>query len=118
MSRLRIIKYSFQLVHSVAEEIKADHMGLSETDEKVVKKGVLDALRSVFVKKNLLRFVYSSGLDHKALENDAEPLILGNLFVMESLKDIAGRKMVENLNIDSMANSFWSENVTEQRDFG
>ena len=51
MSRLRVIKYSFQLVHSVAEEIKADHMGLSETDEKVVKKGVLDALRSVFVKK-------------------------------------------------------------------
>ena len=44
MSRLRVIKYSFQLVHSVAEEIKADHMGLSETGEKVVKKGVLDAL--------------------------------------------------------------------------
>ena len=54
MSRLRVIKYSFQLVHSVAEEIKADHMGLSETDEKVVKKGVLDALCSVFVEKNLL----------------------------------------------------------------
>ena len=118
MSRLRIIKYSFQLVHSVAEEIKADHMGLSETDEKVVKKGVLDALCSVFVEKNLLWFVYSSGLARKVLENYAGPSILGNLFVMESLKDIAGRKMVENLNIDSMANSFWSENVTEQRDFG
>ena len=54
----------------------------------------------------------------KVLEIYAEPLILGNLFVMESLNDIAGRKLVENLNIDSMANSFWSENVTEQRDFG
>ena len=42
----------------------------------------------------------------KVLENYAEPLILGNLFVMESLKDIAGRKMVENLNIDRMAKSF------------
>ena len=29
-------------------------MGLSETDEKVVKKGVLDAFCSVFVEKNLL----------------------------------------------------------------
>ena len=84
----------------------ADHMGISETDEKVVKKGVLDALRSVFVKKNLLRFVYSRGLDRKALENDAESLILGDLFDMESLKDIAGRKMVENLNIDSMVKFF------------
>ena len=106
MSRLRVIKYSFQLVQSVAEEIKADHMGISETDEKVVKKGVLDALCSVFVKKNLLWFVYSSGLDRKVLENDAEPLILGNLFVMESLKDIAGRKMVENLNIYRVTNLF------------
>ena len=51
MSRLRVIKYSFQLIQSVAEEIKADHMGISETDEKVVKKGVLVALRSAFVKK-------------------------------------------------------------------
>ena len=42
MSRLRVIKYSFQLIQSVAEEIKADHMGINETDEKVVKKGVLD----------------------------------------------------------------------------
>ena len=106
MSRLRVIKYSFQLVHSVAEEIKADHTRLSETDEKVVKKGVLDALCSVFVKKILLWFVYSSGLARKVLENDAEPLILGNLFVMESLKDIAGRKMVENLNIYRVTNLF------------
>ena len=53
----------------------------------------------------------------KVLEIYAEPLILGNLFVMESLKDIAGRKMMEKLNIDHMAKSFWSENVTEQRDF-
>ena len=67
-------------------------MGLSETDEKVVKKGVLDALRSVFVKKILSRFVYSRGLTLKALENDAESLILGDLFDMESLKDIAGGK--------------------------
>ena len=51
VSRLRVIKYSFQLIHSVAEEIKADHMGISETDEKVVKKGVLVAFRSAFVKK-------------------------------------------------------------------
>ena len=106
MSRLRVIKYSFQLVHSVAEELKANHMGLSETDEKVVMKGVLDAFCSVFVEKNLLWFVYSSGLDRKVLENDAEPLILGNLFVMESLKDIAGRKMVENLNIYRVTNLF------------
>ena len=42
----------------------------------------------------------------KALENDAESLILGDLFDMESLKDIAGRKMVENLNIDSMVKFF------------
>ena len=118
MSWLRVIKYPFQLVHSVAEELKADHMGLSETDEKVVKKGVLDAPCSVFVEKNLLWFVYSSGLARKVLENYAGPSILGNLFVMESLKDIAGRKMVENLNIDHMAKSFWSENITEQRDFG
>ena len=115
MSRLRIIKYSFQLVHSVAEEIKADHMGLSETDEKVVKKGVLDALCSVFVEKNLLWFVYSSGLDRKVLENDAEPLILGNLFVMESLKDIAGRKMVENLNIYRVTNLF-SQKMLQSRE--
>ena len=53
-----------------------------------------------------MRFVYSRGLDRKALENDAEPLILGDLFDMESLKDIAGRKMVENLNIDSMVKFF------------
>ena len=54
----------------------------------------------------MLRFVYSRGLDRKALENDAESLILGDLFDMESLKDIAGRKMVENLNIDSMVKFF------------
>ena len=57
-------------------------------------------------------------MDRKVLENDAEPLILGNLFVMESLKDIAGRKMVENLNIYRVAKSVWSENVTEQGGFG
>ena len=78
----------------------------------------MDALCSAFVKKNLLRFIYSRELDRKALENDAESLILGDLFDMESLKDITGRKMVENLNIDSMVKVFWSENVTEQRDFG
>ena len=57
-------------------------------------------------------------MDRKVLENDAEPLILGNLFVMESLKDIAGRKMVENLNIYRVAKSVWSENITEQGVFG
>ena len=62
--------------------------------------------------------VYSGGLVRKVLENYAEPLILGNLFVMESLKDIAGRKMVENLNIYRVAKSVWSENVTEQGGFG
>ena len=86
---------SFQLVHSVAEELKADHMGLSETDEKVVKKGVLDAFCSVFVEKNLLRFIYSRELDRKALENDAESLKLGDLFDMESLKDISRGKWLE-----------------------
>ena len=58
MSRVRVIKYSFQLVPSVAEEIKADHMGLSETDEKVVKKGTLSAFYSVLVEK-LLRWIGS-----------------------------------------------------------
>ena len=115
MSRLRIIKYSFQLVHSVAEEIKADHMGLSETGEKVVKKGVLDAFCSVFVEKNLLWFVYSGGLVRKVLENYAEPLMLGNLFVMESLKDIARRKMVENLNIYRVTNLF-SQKMLQSRE--
>ena len=54
----------------------------------------------------------------KVLENYAGPSILGNLFVMESLKDIAGRKMVENLNIYRVAKSVWSENITEQGVFG
>ena len=58
MSQLRVIKYSFQLVHSVAEEIKADHVGLSETDEKVVKKGTLGAFYSVLVEK-LLQWIGS-----------------------------------------------------------
>ena len=85
----------------------ADHMGISETDEKVVKKGVLDALCYAIVKRKiLLRFIYSRELDRKALENDAESLKLGDLFDMESLKDIAGRKMMENLNIDSMVKFF------------
>ena len=75
-----------------AEEIEADHMGNNGTDEKVVKKGVLDVPCSAFVKKNLLRFIYSRELDRKALENDAESLKLGDLFDMESLKDIAERK--------------------------
>ena len=73
----------------------ADHMGISETDEKVVKKGVLDALCSAFVKKILLRFIYSRELDRKALENDAESLKLGDLFDMESLKDISRGKWLE-----------------------
>ena len=55
-----------------AEEIEADHMGINGTDEKVVKKGVLDVPCSAFVKKNLLRFIYTRELDRKALENDAE----------------------------------------------
>ena len=56
-----------------AEEIEADHMGNNGTDEKVVKKGVLDVPCSAFVgKKNLLRFIYTRELDRKALENDAE----------------------------------------------
>ena len=51
----------------------ADHVGISETDEKVVKKRVLDALCPAFVKRKiLLRFIYSRELDCKALENDAE----------------------------------------------
>ena len=70
-------------------------MGLSETDEKVVKKGVLDAFCLVFVEKNLLRFIYSRELDRKALENDAESLKLGDLFEMESLKDISRGKWLE-----------------------
>ena len=39
-----------------------------------------------------MRFIYSRELDRKALENDAESLKLGDLFDMESLKDIAERK--------------------------
>ena len=50
--------YPVQPVHSVAKELKAGHMGLSETDEKVVKKGTLGAFYSVLVEK-LLRWIGS-----------------------------------------------------------
>ena len=36
----------------------------------------------------------------------AEPLMLGNLFAMESLKDISKWKMMESLNIDNMVKFF------------
>ena len=36
----------------------------------------------------------------------AEPLMLRNLFAMESLKDIAKRKMMESLNIDNIVKFF------------
>ena len=36
----------------------------------------------------------------------AEPLMLGNLFAMESLKDIAKRKMMESLNIGNIVKFF------------
>ena len=36
----------------------------------------------------------------------AEPLMLGNLFAMESLKDIAEWKMMESLNIGNMVKFF------------
>ena len=42
----------------------------------------------------------------KALEIYAEPLMLGNLFAMESLKDISKWKMMESLNIDNMVKFF------------
>ena len=90
-----------------AEKIEADHMENNGTDEKVVKKGALDVPCSAFVGKNLLRFIYTGELDRKALENDAEVFLkLGDLFDMESLKDIAERKMMENLNIDNMVKFF------------
>ena len=58
MACLRVTKYPVQPVHSVAKELKAGHMGLSETDEKVVKKGTLGAFYSVLVEK-LLRWIGS-----------------------------------------------------------
>ena len=58
-------------------------MGLNETDEKVVKKRTLGAFYSVLVEN------FYGGLVCKALEMYAEPLMLGNLFAMESLKDIS-----------------------------
>ena len=39
--------------------------------------------------------VYSGGLVRRVLENYEEPLMLGNLFVMESLKDISRGKWLE-----------------------
>ena len=39
--------------------------------------------------------IYSGGLVRRVLENYEEPLMLGNLFVMESLKDIAKGKLIE-----------------------
>ena len=83
MAWLRVTKYPVQPVHSVIEELKADHMGLNETDEKVVKKRTLGAFYSVLVEK-----LYG-GLVRKVLEMYAEPLMFGNLFAMESLKDIS-----------------------------
>ena len=41
-----------------AEEIEADHMGINGTDEKVVKKGVLDVPCSAFVKKTCCDYLY------------------------------------------------------------
>ena len=58
-------------------------MGLTETDEKVAKKRTLGAFYSVLVEK-----LYC-GLVRKVLEMYAEPLMLGSLFAMESLKDIS-----------------------------
>ena len=55
-----------------AEEIEADHMGINRTDEKVVKKGVLDVPCSAFVKKKLVAIIYTRELDRKAIENDAD----------------------------------------------
>ena len=77
-------------------------MGLNETDEKVVKKRTLGAFYSVLVEK-----LYG-GLVRNVLEMYAEPLMLGNLFAMESLKDISQWKMMESLNIDNMVKFFFA----------
>ena len=53
MAWLCVTKYPVQPVHSVIEELKADHMGLNETDEKVVTKRTLGAFYSVLVEKLL-----------------------------------------------------------------
>ena len=116
MAWLRVAKYPVQPVHSVIEELTADHMGFNETDEKVMKKRTLGAFYLVFVEK-LYR-----GLVHRVWEMCSEPLMLGSLFAMDSLKsnfkwssalgftitrwDISPWKMMESLNMDKMGEFF------------
>ena len=46
-------------------------------------------------------------MDPKALENDAEVFLkLGDLYEMEALKDLAERKMMDNLSTDNMVKFF------------
>ena len=77
---LHVAKYPVQPVHSVIEELTADHMGFNETDEKVMKKRMLGAFYLSFVEK-----LYH-GLIHRVWKMCSEALKLGSLFAMDSLK--------------------------------
>jgi len=90
-----------------AEIIEADQKDTNETEEKEVNKCAVDIPCSASVGENMLRFIYTGELDPKALENDAEVFLkLGNLYEMEALKDLAERKMMDNLSTDNMVKFF------------
>ena len=59
-----------------AEIIEADQKDNNETDQKEVKKCVVDIPCSVSVGENMLRFIYTGELDPKVLENEEVNIII------------------------------------------